>query len=277
MYSGELGIWFKVFSLVLVFFQVSYINRLAGINHLSFSSSLFPGVFYLVILSIVPDIHPMSSMLLGTTFVVIALFHLFQIIHRNQRSKRIFNTGFFLSIAVLFDLNFIYFVPFFILAANTLIVVRYRDIMLFTLGFLSTVYFLWSYWFVTDQLTDGWQFIWDNMVLFHFDFMYQNYGIIKVGVIGLIVLFILSTFSTLITKTNVFVRNKLLFIFYLMIYGVGVFGLTFYTRLEELLLIILPASILLGLYALSLKKVNIAESLHFLLLIAAFLFQYFLQ
>lgn len=271
------SIWSKLLSIMLVLYQVVLINRMSSFNNLSYYNSLFPGVFYVLILSLIPDIHPLSSVLVGNTFIILALFQMFQTIHRNQRSKRLFNAGFFASIAVFFDLNFIYLAPFFIFAANAIILVRFRDILLYVLGFLAPPYFLLAYWRLSRKTQAGRDYIAGQIDFFQYEFIYQNYGIIKAGIIGALVLFLLVVFNTVVTRTNIFVRNKLTFLFYMMLFAVVVFALTFHTRLEDIQLIILPLGILMGLYTVSIKKINIAESLHLLLLILVMLFQYFLN
>lgn len=270
-------IWVKILGLLLLFYQVILINRLSSFNNLSYSNSLFPGLFYVLVLSIIPDIHPLSTVLVGNTFIILAVFQMFQTIHRNQRSKRLFNAGFFVSMAAFLDLNFIYFVPFFIFAANSIILVRIKDIILYVLGFLAPPYFLFAYWILIDQTQAGINYIGSELHFFQYEFIYQNYGIIKAGIIGILVLFLLVVFNTVVTRTNIFVRNKLTFLFYMMIYSVVVFGLTFHTRLEDMQLIILPLGMLMGLYIVSIKKNNIAESFHLLLVILVVLFQYFLN
>lgn len=270
-------IWVKILGIMLLFYQVILINRLASFNNLSYYNSLFPGVFYVLILSMIPDIHPLSTVLVGNTFVILATFQMFQTIHRNQRSKRLFNAGFFASMAVFFDLNFIYLAPFFIIAANAIILLRIRDILLYVIGFLAPLYFLFAYWIYMDQTQAGINHIWTQMDFFQYEFIYQNYGIMKAGIVGILVLFLLVVFNTVVTRTNIFVRNKLTFLFYLMIFSAVAFGFTFHTRLEDIQLVILPLGMLIGLYMVSVKKANIAESFHLLLLILAILFQYFLN
>lgn len=270
-------IWYKILSILLIFYQAVYINRLAAFNNLSSFNSLFPGVFYVLILSLIPDIHPMSSVLVGNTFVIMAIFHLLQTIHRNQRSKRLFSTGFFVCMALFLDMNFIYLVPFFIIASNAIILVRTRDVLLYVLGLLSPIYFLFAYWIFIDHFNEGIQQLSGYFHLFQYDFVFQNYGIIKAGILGLLVLFLLVVIGSVVTRTNIFVRNKLTFLIYLLIFSVIIFGLTFHTRLEDLQIIILPMGILMGLYFNNIKKVNMAESFHFLILILAVLFQYFLK
>ncbi len=274
---AENQIWYKILGILLVFYHVIMINRLSSINLLSYSNSLFPGVFYVLILSLIPEIHPLSTVLVGNTFIILATSEMFQTVHRNQRSKRLFNAGFFIALAVFIDLNFIYMLPFFIIAANSIILVRIRDIILYVLGFLTPVYFLLAYWFLIGHINSGMQYISAHLQLFQYDFIYQDYGIIKAGIIGLLVLFLLVFFNAVVTRTNIFVRNKLTFLFYLMVFSVVVFGLTFHTRLEDLQLIIFPLGVLIALYLVSLKKVSIAESFHLILLLLVLLFQYFLK
>lgn len=273
---GEDKVWYKIFSILIIFYQAILVNRLTELNNLSYVSSLIPGVFYVLVLSLIPDIHPLSPMLLGNTFIILAIMQLFQTIHRNQRSKRLFNTGFFVSLAVFFDSGFIYYVPFFIVAVNAVILVRIRDVILYLLGVLTPFYFLTAYWVLLDQASVGYLRIWEQLRLFNYEFIYQNYGIIKTGIVGLLAIFIFAVLNTVITRTNIFVRNKLTFLFYLMVMSVAAFGLGFDTSLDDLQLIILPAGILMGLYIVGIRRISIAESIHLLLLILVVLFQYFL-
>lgn len=274
-FDGDKG-WYRVVSILIIFYQVILINRIAELNNLTYANTLMPGIWYALVLSLVPEIHPLSPELFANTFVLLAIAQLFQSIHRNQRSKRIFNTGFNIMIAVFFDLSYLYFVPFFIIAANAIILVRVRDIILYAMGALAPVYFLVAYWLITDQLGAGFQSIGTKIQLFQFDFIYQNYGIIKVGMIGLLFGLLLLVINQVVTRTNIFVRNKLMFLFYLMMMSAVAFGLSFYTLLDDLQLVILPVGILMGLYIVSLKRIQVAEGIHFFILILAVLFQYFL-
>lgn len=274
-FSGN-QVGFKLVSILLIFYQVILINRLSALNNLSYVNSLFPGIFYVLVLSLIPDMHPMSTILVGNTFLILAIAHLFQTIHRNQRSKRLFNSGFFVTLAVFSDLNFIYLVPFLIVAANAIILVRARDILLYVLGFLTPIYFLSAYWILQGAFLSGIQEIWNSLILFNYEFIYQSYGIIKTGLTGIFVLGLLVVLQTVVTRTNIFVRNKLTFLYYLMVFSAVIFGLCFQVHLEELQLILLPVGFLLGLYVLNIRKIPVAESIHLLILIPAVLFQYFL-
>lgn len=268
---------YRILSILVIFYHVILINRLAEFNNLTYANTLIPGIWYALMLSIVPEIHPLSPVLMGNTFILIAITQLFQSIHRNQRSKRVFNTGFYVTLAALFDLSFLYFIPFFIIAANAIILVRVRDVILYTLGVVAPLYFLSAYWVITDQFFSGIQLVGQKFQLFKYDFIYQNYGIIKVMLFSLLVFFLLIVLNKVVTRTNIFVRNKLTFLFYFMVMAAVAFSFSFHIQLNELQMVILPVGMLMGLYIVGIKRVQIAESIHFLLLIIAVLFQYFLK
>lgn len=266
----------KTLSVLIILYQAIYINRIVSVNNLIFGHPMYASVIYVLLLSLLPEIHPLNTILIGNTFLIIAVFQLFQVVHRNQRSKRIFNAGFLLGLATLCDINFIYLVPFFIIAANSLVVIHRNDILLYILGVSVILYFLWAYWFVTDQLTEGIQTILSHFKWFDFPIVYENYGLIKTGLIGLLILFIVSIFHRIVSGQNIFIRNKLIFLFYMTIFTAVSSFLGFGITLTNLLLIFLPLSVLLGLYLHSLQKSSVAESFHFLLFLLAILFQYFL-
>lgn len=270
-------VWVIFVSMILIFYQAAYINRLVGINKLSISNSLFPGIFYILILSIIPEIHPLSSTLVGNTFVIISLYHMFMIVHRIQRPKRIFNSAFYLCLASLFNIEYILLFPFFIMAANAFVAVKAKDLILYAVGIILPYYFLFSYLLLTGQVAAFTSQFLSNLDFFKYPFIYQNYGIVKVGIIGILSLLVIVTFTSAVSKTNIFARNKLEYILYLLIFSMVIFGLSTNIYLSDIQIVFIPLVVLLAVYIQQISKNNIAESFHFLLFIIAILFQYFLN
>lgn len=266
----------KIAALFLIFYQIAYINRLVGIHKLTIGNSLFPGIFYVLLLSFIPEIHTVSTILIGNTFLIIAIYNLFQVIHRKQRSKRIFNAGFHICLATFFNIEFLWFFPFFILAGNNLVAIKRKDITLYSLGFFLPIYMLLSYLLLTQQTVPFIQDFILKLEFFTYPFFYANYGIVKVGIIGLLTLFICITFNSIVNRTNIFVRNKLNFIFYLLIFSWIVLGLSPSVGLSDTIILLAPLAILISAYLLQVGRTNISESFHFLLLLLAIMFQYFL-
>lgn len=266
----------KIGSILLIFYHVIYINRIVAVNNLAFGNPMYPGALYVLFLSLIPEIHPMDSLLIGNTFSILALYHLFQSVHRNQRSKRLFNAGFLIGVAALCNMNFLYVVPFYILVSNSMIVVRNRDFILYFLGFGVVIYILSAYWFLTDRFPEMFYLLKEYFHWFDFRFFDQEYGIIKTSLFAVLGLLTILVFRQVVSKTNIFVRNKLHFLFYFLLYSIGLVLVGFNVDLAQLQILFLPLALLFGLYLYNLSKPWIAEGIHLLIFIAAFLFQYFL-
>src|SRR5690625_7855030 len=144
---------------------------------------MYPGALYVVFLSLFPGILPLDSMVVGNTLLLLAIYHVFQAVHRNQRSNRLFNAGFLICIASVCNISYLYMVPFLILASNSLIVVRNRDFLLYFLGFGTVVYFLGAYWYLTDGITYSLQKMAGYFHWFDFTFVREDDGVGRIVVV----------------------------------------------------------------------------------------------
>jgi len=167
-------------------------------------------------------------------------------------------------------------VPFLILASNSLIVVRNRDFLLYFLGFGTVVYFLGAYWYLTDGITYSLQKMAGYFHWFEFTFVREEYGVVKIAVLGVLVLLSLLGFRQIVSKTNIFVRSKLHFLFNLLLYCILLIGIGFNVDLAHMQILFLPLSLLLGLYLFNLSRPIIVEGIHFVLLILVVVSQYFI-
>lgn len=266
----------KIISVLLIFYHVMYINRILIVNNLAFGNPMYPGALYVLFLSLLPEIHPLDPMLVGNTFLILAIYHLFQAVHRNQRSKRLFNAGFLICIASVCNINYLFLMPFLILASNSLIVVRNRDFLLYFLGFGTVVYFLGTYWYLTEGVSHALHKLTGYFHWFEYDFLREEYGVVKTAILGSLVLLSLIGFRQIVSKTNIFVRSKLHFLFNLLLYSILLVGIGFHVDLAHIQILFLPLSLLLGLYLFNLARPVIAEGIHFILLVLVVLSQYFL-
>ncbi|GAA5224804.1 hypothetical protein GCM10025777_54350 [Membranihabitans marinus] len=154
--------------------------------------------------------------------------------------------------------------------------IKNKDILLYVIGLMLPIYFVLSYLLLKGELTEFFQDFILQLKYFKYPFVFANYGIVKVGCLGLLTLFIFISFNNLVNRTNIFVRNKLNFIFYVLTFGWIVFALAGSVTLQDTMVLTIPLSILLGTYFLQINRHNISESFHFLLLLIALMFQYFL-
>lgn len=87
-----------IFSHLLIFAHVLLINYLHIKHKLSRSSNLFAGLFYILWVSIIPQVV-IPDVLIANTFVLIALENLWKCYKKKQINVHVFNSGFFLGMA----------------------------------------------------------------------------------------------------------------------------------------------------------------------------------
>ncbi|MBK7410278.1 MAG: hypothetical protein IPJ40_20805 [Saprospirales bacterium] len=100
--EGWSSIYLHVSSMLLVFFQAILIVVMVNGNRINNESNLLPGVFYCLFASMVPEFMYPSPVLMGNTFLLLALLELMGVYKIPIASGRLYNVGFWISVASLF-------------------------------------------------------------------------------------------------------------------------------------------------------------------------------
>ncbi|NRA48840.1 MAG: hypothetical protein HRU12_06880, partial [Phaeodactylibacter sp.] len=90
---GYNGLAPSILAMVLLLLQGFYLNYLAMEHRLAIEVSLFPGVFYVLICSLLPSFHYLSPVLMGNTFLLIVIGEVFATYKKNKAADHIFNIG----------------------------------------------------------------------------------------------------------------------------------------------------------------------------------------
>jgi len=107
LFGSSSGIAIEVLGFLLVFVQASIFNTLLINNQAYADNTYIPAAIYVILASLYFDFFSFSPVLLGITFLLLALNNIFsQIEFRAKRDERILNTGFYLGIAALFHFPF---------------------------------------------------------------------------------------------------------------------------------------------------------------------------
>ena len=108
-YVGTSGWLPNLVALFLVLLQALLLNVLAARFRVSKEVTMFPGVFYILLMSTVPEFFHLSPMLMGNTFLILAVSSLFNAYKKSSMADSIFNIGLWIGVAILFYYsNFIY-------------------------------------------------------------------------------------------------------------------------------------------------------------------------
>ncbi|NJN35037.1 MAG: hypothetical protein HC817_13050 [Saprospiraceae bacterium] len=139
----------------LVFSQAVLVNLLVARFRVANDLTLYPGVFYCLIASFMPDFLCLSSLLLANTFLIISAFFLFDVYKNNYASARIFDAGLWIGVASLFHFSFAIFAVWGLISLSILRGIRPKEWLMFLIGlfvpyfYLARIFFgmtIWATW-----------------------------------------------------------------------------------------------------------------------------------
>lgn len=264
-----------IITLVIVFIQALLINNIVNKHRLFRENTLFPGLFYILLVSSIQDFLPLSSILLGNTFLILAISNLLDIYKINNCADAIFNVGFWIGTAGLFYNAFILFL---ILAIFGLMVLRsfkLKEVLMVVCGYVLPFIFISVYYFWQDQFQDYWNnYFFNQFQLNLFNFRLSSGPSSPYHkLIVLIILFLMGIFNSYTFDKSYKIRN-----FMNLFYGaLLISGLTFFfqnnIQISHFLIIAIPLSILLAARFLAMSTTT-AEFIHLFIFIGIILFQF---
>jgi hypothetical protein len=149
--------WIEPFVAALVIFiQAILINVLSFRYRISDEKTLFPGVFYILMVSVSPDFMGLSSVLLAITFLILAFFELFSTYRQGVASGNIFNAGLMLGLGSMFYFSLSVYLLWAFIGLSLLRKGSLREILMVLVGF-ATIYFLvLTFYFVLNRFDIFW-------------------------------------------------------------------------------------------------------------------------
>lgn len=272
-WAGEGSLLSKVFVILLLFLQGILLNIIVASNRLTTEVSLYPGLFYILIASSLPDFQHLSPLHLANTFYIIVIMELMSTYKKSSAADRIFNAGFWAAVASFFYFSYIIFLFLVFIALNVLRAFNIKERLMFIIGaivpyILLGVYFLWNDQF--DFFIQA-QFF-DNINVLDFKGILSRFSYVKLAIFALLLLIILFSYGSYTFKRNIQVQKKISILYWGMF--IALFSIFFQAgiRLDHLLILTVPIGVLLSINF-SLMKKNTAELLHLLLLVFVILLQ----
>jgi hypothetical protein len=265
--------WFRIFigfSLVLtgtlmVNYLVDHFEVLSQRNNL-------PALFYMVLMSCSGSLQTLHPALFANLFMIMALFRLITSYRKETAFSEMFDMGFLLSLATLFYLPSLAFIP---MVFISLVIMRpfvWREWVILTIGILLPFLFISTWYFCYDELDLLWR---DEILepLMHKDYTFHISSgyVFLCSVVGLITG--LSIGKLLLAEAPIKLRSKkviqLLFCFLLF----SAFSLFFATSFDitHFSFFAIPLSIMFSHYFLRLKRPVIGEVLFTLLVLSIIL------
>jgi len=259
-------------TIFILFIQAFLINELAMKHRLFNETTLLPGLFYLLLTSILQDFFPLSAILLGNLFLIIALDALMSTYKRPKSAGAIFNTGFWIGLASLFYSSFVFFLILIFLGLGILRNFIFKERLMLLCGFFVPFLFMSTWYFWQDGLEGYWQtYFAEQFSFLNFRYDQSRAFLIKLGF--LIVIFLMGLFNGYSFNKSIQTRNFIRIV-YLTLF---ISGLTFLFQpsvtIIHFLIIMVPLSLLVTARFLSLNT-SMAEFIHTVLFLTVLFLQY---
>jgi len=271
---GRGSILSNVLAILLLFVQALLLNFLIARHRLDHQVTQFPGLFYILLNCYFVEYLQLTPILLGNTFLFLALLELFEMFKKYQVTTHLVNCGLWISIASLFYFPFIFFLIAAYIGVGILRAFRLKERIQFLIGALLPYYLLGVYFYVTGRWSAFWQETFDAPVGFlpalHISSSedYLKFGLLLAGV-----LLVLANSRQYLIKKHIQAQRKVgILIWFLVIGLLSTVFVSEWTLLHFQILSIPMATFLAMTFA-SLRP-GWAEALHFIFLSVALLWQF---
>ena len=183
-----------IIAAVFAFSQAVLLNVMVSRYRLTEEITLFPGVFYLLLMGFSSTFWLVNPLLIANFFLLFAIVELVATYKEYSSADRIFNMGLFIGLASLCYFSYIVFLIFAWIGISIVRAIQWKERVILIIGFLSPYFLVSTYQYWNNNLSAFWQ----NEILANFKFFSFgiNTGIEEYITAGLIALFIvIAVFS----------------------------------------------------------------------------------
>ncbi len=266
--------WEEIFVIFLLAGQATLLSILVIENRIGREVSLFPGIFYLLIVSSNPVFIPLSGILLANTFCIFSLWEMLKTYRVPSCADTIFNVGLWIGVASLFYFSYCWLIVWAIISLNSMRAFKLKELLMVLLGFLTPYALLGAWYFWTDQWPEFVSANWSESPGF-FDFNF--YGILNeyltIGLMVVLLLMAIASSRQYFIKQNIQIQKKISVIYWML--GFLALGIFFHANanVHHLLMVTVPLSIFISLNFQNIES-KWAESTHLIWFALAILIQF---
>jgi len=258
----------------LVFIQAAMLNRLFIKQSMIGEINLFPGLSYILLTALHPSFLDFSSILVANTTLIIGLGYLFDILKKDRQEETRFMVGWWLGVSGLIYTPYLVLVLFGLISMSILKTLKIKDIFQYITGYLSP--FLVSALvqvIVKKDLFPSFLHAFDTFGLPQIASFKNVADIITVFIMGLLLVVSLLGHGQLIARKNIHAQKKIDAMYALVFFSAVMAFFPLKVSVQFLMVLILPFSLFLAIVLRLIRYPAIAESLHFILFVAAVITQ----
>lgn len=263
-----------LFSILIVYLQALMLNRLIIRNRITQELTLFPGLFYILLVSFFPEYNGLSAPLLANTFVILALDRLLSTHKTTGNVSRIFTAGFWFSVAFLFYFGYIVLFICGILGLSMLRTVKPRELLQFFFGFLAPMLIVVMLdYLMHSNVTDIKLHFVEQIGFLDIDIPLGWPLYLQMALFGGLVILVLFNYNSLTLKKNIHVQKKINLMYmwlFILFATLVVQSRIFY---EEWTILSLPLACFVAMFFVRSRQWLILEIMHFGILLTVLTLQ----
>ncbi len=249
-----------------------FITLTATLQRVDREISLFPGLLFLLISSLLPDLLPFSPLLPAVLLIWFATDQLIHTYRQYEPVYQLYNTGFAIGAAILFYPSFSIFLLMVFLGVNSLRSFNPKEYLLILIGFITPLFLVGVAFFWYDRFQDLWGFLQAGHSFLDWKER-DDFRMVELLPYGIFLFIVLLSRPSYRSKKSMPSR-KSIDVIYLILSGTGLVALfTHQLDLDLLVMLSAPLGLLL---TMNLTRFSIpaSELIHFLLLLLYAYYQY---
>ncbi|MEO5905901.1 MAG: hypothetical protein ABIQ11_04210 [Saprospiraceae bacterium] len=265
-----------IFSTFLIFIQAAIVNRLFIRQSMLGEINLFPGLSFILLTAMHPSFIGISSVMLANTTLMIALVYVFDILKKERQEETRFIAGWWLAVSALLYTPYFVLILFGLIAMSILKTLKIKDIFQFLTGFFSPFLIGWLLRvIITEDPTPAIFNVFEDFGIPSFGSNHGVSDLITISVFGLLLFFSLLGYTQIIARKNIHAQKKIDTLYALVFFGIPMALFCAILSVQFLMILFIPFSLFLAVLLRLVKHPAIAESIHFILFVAAILTQVF--
>lgn len=275
-WAADAPFYSAIAAAVLVFVQALMVNKLADEFRLMNDRNWLPGLFYVLVASILPEFLFISAPLVAATFVPMSLRRIFKSYKIAEATPLVFDAAFWMSVAGLF------YPPALILLVAAFIGVMVmrsfilREQLVFLCGAIVPLFLGWLWYFWADQGNEFRSLQFGEIFqLYRFNLTFDTRMLLKTTFLVLLMLVFLYGLSVFYLRKLIQTQKAITVLYWVLFTGGLLMLLRSNWRWEHFLLPAVSAGIFLAFSFQGLRNRFVAEILHFALLGLLFFIQLF--
>lgn len=156
-----------IIAAALTLLQAILLNVMVSRYRLTEEITLFPGVFYVLLMGLNSTFWIVNPLLIANFFMLFAIIELVATYKEYSSADRIFNIGLFIGMASLCYFSYIVFLIFAWIGISILRAIQWKERLILFFGFLSPYFLVSAYQYWHDNLMA----FWNNEILANFKFL----------------------------------------------------------------------------------------------------------